>query len=67
VANRSGDWRDVLSDGFGRRPRDLHAPHQDYTFSMTAWPIRTWLLGNDALHYWTPLLDPAGSVLAVFK
>jgi len=36
-------------------------------FAMTAWPIRTWLLGYDTLHYWTPLLDPAGSVLAVFK
>jgi hypothetical protein len=36
-------------------------------FAMSAWPIRAWLLGNDALHYWTPLLDPAASSLAAFK
>jgi len=36
-------------------------------FAMTAWPLRTWLLANNALHYWTPLLNPANSVLATFK
>jgi hypothetical protein len=36
-------------------------------FAVSAWPVRSWLLANDALHYWTPVLDPAASALAVFK
>ncbi len=33
-------------------------------FAVSAWPIYDWLLRNDALHYWTPLLNPAASPLA---
>jgi hypothetical protein len=36
-------------------------------FAVTAWPIRTWLLANDALHYWTPVLSPSNPVMATFK
>ena len=35
--------------------------------AATAWPLHAWLLRNDALHYWTPLLDPAGSRLSELK
>jgi hypothetical protein len=35
--------------------------------AATAWPVYSWLLGNDAFHYWTPLLDPSFSRLAGFK
>jgi hypothetical protein len=51
----------------GRKRHAILAFAAVAVFAITAWPIRTWLLGNDALHYWTPLLDPANSVLAVFK
>jgi len=36
-------------------------------FAATAWPLHDWLLGNDALHYWTPPVHPAPSRLAVLK
>lgn len=35
--------------------------------AFTAWPFHAWLLGNDAFHYWTPLLDPAASLLSGYK
>jgi hypothetical protein len=35
--------------------------------AATASPVYTWLLRNDAFHYWTPLLDPGFSRLAGFK
>lgn len=36
-------------------------------FALTAGPLYDWLLRNDALHYWTPFLDPGSSRLAGFK
>jgi len=36
-------------------------------FAFSAWPVHDWLLHNDRLHYWTPLLDPAASSLSAFK
>ena len=72
IALLAASYRSCSSQTFTQRcGRKSGRPHWRVAgiaaFAMTAWPIRTWLLGNDALHYWTPLLDPAGSVLAVFK
>ena len=36
-------------------------------FAVTAWPLHDWLLGQDAFHYWAPLLDPSRSSLSGFK
>jgi len=36
-------------------------------FAIVAWPFHDWLLRQDGLHYWTPLLDPAASRLSAFK
>ena len=35
--------------------------------TVAAWRFDPWLLHNDALRYWTPLLDPAASPLGAFK
>jgi hypothetical protein len=36
-------------------------------FAAIAWPVHRWLLGWDAFHYWTPLLDPARSLLNEYR
>jgi hypothetical protein len=35
--------------------------------AVAAWPFHHWLIGADAFHYWTPLLDPSKSALGGFK
>jgi hypothetical protein len=35
--------------------------------AVAAWPFHDWLIGADAIHYWTPLLDPSESTLSGFK
>jgi hypothetical protein len=36
-------------------------------FAVTAWTFHDWLLANDALHYWSPWLQPSHSTLSAFK
>ena len=36
-------------------------------FAVARWPFHDWLLRNDAFHYWSPLLDPAHSLLIGMK
>jgi len=36
-------------------------------FAVCRWPLHDWLLRNDAFHYWSPLLDPAHSLLIGMK
>jgi hypothetical protein len=50
-----------------RRWRALSVLACAAVFALTAWPIHDWLLANEALHYWTPLLDPSRSPLNLFK
>src|SRR5436190_1744303 len=35
--------------------------------AVSAWPLHDWLMRADALHYWTPFLDPSKSALSGFK
>jgi hypothetical protein len=35
--------------------------------AVVAWPFHDWLLRTDAVHYWTPFLDPSQSQLGGFK
>ena len=32
-------------------------------FVVAGEPVERWIVSNDALHYWAPLLDPAKSTL----
>ena len=59
--------RDFYSAVWTRKGHAAMAVACMVVFAVTAWPIRTWLLANNALHYWTPILNPADSVLATFK
>ena len=36
-------------------------------FAVYRWPVHDWLLRNDAFHYWSPLLNPAHSLLIGMK
>ena len=36
-------------------------------FAVSAWTLHDWLVANDALHYWTPWLQPSHSTLSAFK
>ena len=35
--------------------------------ALAAWPIHSWLLHNDAFHYWTPFLSPSGTSWGVIE